>query len=272
MALLPRLRQLMRRPTSASRVGARRPTKAARRGDTLHEDALRSMLSDDPNNERAFGALAEIVRRRAAEASPDARPARRPDRRDRAAARRRPGRLGARRGARRQPARLVPAHRGRPPLGARRPRGHAAPARPRPPSATRPGTALVEAWPLLREAGLPVDALGLGVGHWRPREHDPEVARQLVLAAIEAGRPLEAKQHLAALDLYPDQRGGRASSRRARAARSRTPSRRSPAPDPHATTTGPGSSRARAFVVSRASGQLSPPALPDVPAVTSCSR
>ena len=74
MALLPRLRQLMRRPTSASRVGARRPTTAARRGDTLHEDALRSMLSDDPNNERAFGALAEIVRRRAAESSADQDP------------------------------------------------------------------------------------------------------------------------------------------------------------------------------------------------------
>src|SRR3954453_18904451 len=69
MALLPRLRQLMRRPSSASRVGARRPTTAARRGDTLHEDALRSMLSDDPNNERAFVALAEIVRRRAAEST-----------------------------------------------------------------------------------------------------------------------------------------------------------------------------------------------------------
>src|SRR3954447_10863991 len=69
MALLPRLRQLMRRPSSASRVGARRPTTAARRGDNLHEDALRSMLSDDPNNERAFVALAEIVRRRAAEST-----------------------------------------------------------------------------------------------------------------------------------------------------------------------------------------------------------
>src|SRR3954466_12302917 len=70
MALLPRLRQLMRRPSSASRVGARRPTTGARRGDPLREDALRSMLSDDPNNERAFVALAEIVRRRAAESTP----------------------------------------------------------------------------------------------------------------------------------------------------------------------------------------------------------
>ena len=58
---------------------------------------------------------------------------------------------------------------------------------------------------MLRGAGMPVDAIGLGVGHWRPREHDPEVARQLVLASIEAGRPLEAKQHIAALDLHPDQ-------------------------------------------------------------------
>ena len=65
MALLPRLRQLIRRPTTASKVGARRPTSAKPRGDTLHEDALRSMLADDPNNERAFRALAEIVRRRA---------------------------------------------------------------------------------------------------------------------------------------------------------------------------------------------------------------
>ena len=27
-----------------------------------------------------------------------------------------------------------------------------------------------------------------------------------MLASIEAGRPLEAKQHIAALDLYPNQR------------------------------------------------------------------
>ena len=68
------------------------------------------------------------------------------------------------------------------------------------------GKALVEALALLRGAGLPVDAIGLGVGHWRPREHDPAVARELVLASIEAGRPLEAKQHIAALDLYPNQK------------------------------------------------------------------
>ncbi|MEZ0448527.1 hypothetical protein [Cellulomonas sp. ICMP 17802] len=206
MALLPRLRQLMRRPTSASRVGARRPTKVARRGDTLHEDALRSMLSDDPNNERAFVALAEIVRRRAADSTaPDGDPlAATPDDTERQRA-----------------ADLAVWALGEELAG--NPRAwyplievarlsvhddHEGTLRRLTTAAERDpsGRALVEALALLRSAGLPVDALGLGVGHWRPREHDPEVARQLVLASIEAGRPLEAKQHIAALDLYPDQK------------------------------------------------------------------
>jgi hypothetical protein len=195
----------MRRPTSASRVGARRPTKASRRGDTLHEDALRSMLSDDPNNERAFVALAEIVRRRAAGSSPDSDPLSAP----------------ADETERQRAADLAVWALGEELAG--NPRAwyplievarlsvhddHEGTLRRLTTAAERDpsGKALVEALSLLREAGLPVDALGLGVGHWRPREHDPEVARQLVLASIEAGRPLEAKQHIASLDLYPDQR------------------------------------------------------------------
>src|SRR3954452_24535801 len=206
MALLPRLRQLMRRPSSASRVGARRPTTAARRGDTLHEDALRSMLSDDPNNERAFVALAEILRRRAAESTvadddPLAAP---PDD-----------------GERQRAADLAVWALGEELAG--NPRAwyplievarlsvsddHEGTLRRLTTAAERgsSGRALVEALALLRGADMPVDAVGLGVGHWRPREHDPEVARQLVLASIEAGRQLEAKQHLSALDLHPDQK------------------------------------------------------------------
>src|SRR6478735_5384159 len=65
MALLPRLRRLLGRPAPASRIGARRPTAAPRHGDVPQEDALRSRLGDDPNDERAFAALAEIVRRHA---------------------------------------------------------------------------------------------------------------------------------------------------------------------------------------------------------------
>jgi len=204
MALLPRLRQLMRRPSSASKVGARRPTKTARRGDTLHEDALRSMLSDDPNNVRAFQALAEIVRRRAAETGPDGDPLTAP----------------TDPGEKQQAADLAVWSLGEELAG----HPHAwyplvelarlsvhddhegtlrrlATAAERDPS----GDALAEGLAVLRDAGLPVDALGLGVGHWRPREQTPEIARHLVHAALEADRPLEAKQHLQSLDLYPDQ-------------------------------------------------------------------
>ena len=204
MALLPRLRQLMRRPPSASRVGARRPTSAARRGDTLHEDALRSMLSDDPNNERAFRALAEIVRRRAAEVGPDDDPLSAPsDEHERQrAADLAVWSLGEElAGNPRAWYPLIEVAR----LSARDDREgtlrRLTTAAERDPS----GRALVDGLSLLRDAGDPVDALGLGVGHWHPREHDPSVARELVLAAIEAGRPLEAKQYIASLDLYPDQ-------------------------------------------------------------------
>ncbi|WP_166435933.1 hypothetical protein [Cellulomonas shaoxiangyii] len=205
MALLPRLRQLMRRPTSASKVGARRPTTASRRGDTLHEDALRSMLSDDPNNERAFQALAEIVRRRAAEQVHAEDPLTAPnvERERQHAADLAVWSLGEElSGNPRAWYPLIEVAR----LSVRD--DHEGTIRRLTTAAERDtsGRALVEALALLCDAGLPVDALNLGVGHWRPREHDPEVARQLVRAAIEAGRPLDAKQHLASLDLFPDQK------------------------------------------------------------------
>jgi hypothetical protein len=66
------------------------------------------------------------------------------------------------------------------------------------------GIALATATRMLRDEGRPADALGLGVGHWRPREHDVEVGRQLVLAAIESGRPGEARRNLDALASNPD--------------------------------------------------------------------
>ena len=206
MALLPRLRQLMRRPTSASKVGARRPTKATRRGDTLHEDALRSMLSDDPNNERAFLALAEIVRRRAAEQVPEEDPLTAPnvEHERQHAADLAVWSLGEElAGNPRAWYPLIEVAR----LSVRD--DHEGTIRRLTTAAERDpsGQALVQGLALLCEAGQPVEALNLGVGHWRPREHVPEVARELVRAAIAAERPLEAKQHLASLDLYPDQAG-----------------------------------------------------------------
>lgn len=205
MALLPRLRQLMRRPTSASRVGVRRPTSAASRGDTLHEDALRSVLSDDPNNVRAFQALAEIVRRRAAETGMDGDPLAAPqdEHEKQRAADLAVWSLGEElAGHPRAWYPLVELARlsvRDDPEGAMR---RLLTAAERDPS----GEALAEGIAVLRGAGQPVEALGLGVGHWRPKEHTPAVAEHLVRAALEADRTFEARQHLRSLDLYRNQR------------------------------------------------------------------
>ncbi len=205
MALLPRLRQLMRRPSSASKVGVRRPTSAARRGDTLHEDALRSMLSDDPNNVRAFQALAEIVRRRAAESAVDGDPLSAPkdEYEKQRAADLAVWSLGEELAG--HPRAWYPlvelARLSLPddPDGTMR---RLVTAAERDPS----GEALAEGIGVLRDADRPVEALGLGVGHWRPKEHSPQVGAHLVRAALEADRAFEARQHLRSLDLYPDQR------------------------------------------------------------------
>jgi hypothetical protein len=203
MALLSRLRRLLGRPAPASRVGARRPGATTRHGDVPQEDALRSRLGDDPNDVRAFAALAELVRRHAVTGSDedpltaevdDAEKQRSADLAVWALGEELAGnprawyplvevaRLSVRDDLEGTVRRLTTAAE-------------------RDPS----GQALLAGLRLLREAGQPVEALALGTGHWHPREHDPEVARELVLAAVEADRPLDAKQHLASLDLYPHQ-------------------------------------------------------------------
>jgi hypothetical protein len=192
----------MRRPVSASKVGVRRPTSARRR-DTIHEDSVRALLHADPNDVRAFRALAEIVRRRAAEMGPDGDPLTAPQ-----------DDVEKQKAADLAVWALAEELAGNPrawyPLvelarlsvhddheGTLRRLTTAAE---RDPS----GQALAESLGVLREAGLPVEAIGLGVGHWRVKEHTPEVGRHLVLAALEADRPLEAKHHLNALDMHPD--------------------------------------------------------------------
>ncbi|WP_418276580.1 hypothetical protein ACNHYB_01325 [Isoptericola jiangsuensis] len=203
MALMPRLRRLLRRPRPVSRVGARRPTDSRRRGDTVHEDALRAKLQDDPNDGPSFDALAELVRRHAAEpSSPDDPLAAVPEEERIAAADLAVWSLAEELAGHPRAwrpllelARLSVAD---DPEGAMR----------RFTTATeRDGTgqALAIGLRMLREADLPVEALGLGVGHWRVREHVPEVGRQLVLAALEADRVFEARRHLEALEAHPDQ-------------------------------------------------------------------
>jgi hypothetical protein len=69
------------------------------------------------------------------------------------------------------------------------------------------GVALSQGLAMLREAGHAVDALNLGVGHWRPREHVVEAGQQLIEAAIESDRHGEARRHLDAMAAHPDQKG-----------------------------------------------------------------
>jgi hypothetical protein len=69
------------------------------------------------------------------------------------------------------------------------------------------GEALAQGLSMLREAGHSVDALNLGVGHWRPREHTVEAGRELIEASIESDRPGEARRHLDAMAAHPDQKG-----------------------------------------------------------------
>ena len=162
------------------------------------------MLSDDPNNVRAFQALAEIVGRRAAETGPDGDPLTGPTDagEKQRAADLAVWALGEELAGHPRAwyplvelARLSVRHDHEGTLR------RLATAAERDPS----GEALAEGLAVLRDAGLPGEALGLGIGHWRPREQTPEIGRHIVHAALEADRPLEAKMHLKSLDLYPDQ-------------------------------------------------------------------
>ena len=165
------------------------------------------MLLDDPNDVQAFDALAELVRRRAAESENPEDPLTAPaDEETLAARRKRAADLAVWSLAEE----LAGHPRGWYPLlelgrlslasdpeaAVRR----LATAAERDPS----GQALAGGMEILREAGMPVEALGLGVGHWRVKDHSPVVGKHLVLAALEADRALEARQHLANLDMHPD--------------------------------------------------------------------
>ena len=72
------------------------------------------------------------------------------------------------------------------------------------------GVALVEGITMLRQAHLPSDALTLGVGHWDPAHQIAEAGRAVIHAALDAGRPAEARQHLRNLSEYGAQQQGAA--------------------------------------------------------------
>ncbi len=67
MAIMPRIRKLLSRSSSASTVGMRRESPHTHNADVVQEDALRAQLADDPNNQLAFNALLELVVRNCAD-------------------------------------------------------------------------------------------------------------------------------------------------------------------------------------------------------------
>ncbi len=178
----------MRRP------GTRQATTAARSADLPREDTLRARLVEDPNDIQAFRELAELVRRRADSVEPvDPLVAEHEQVTHHMSA---DVAIWA----------LAEELAGNPrawfPLielarlslhddheGAMR-RLNAACER------EHTGLAVAEGVRTLREADLPGDGLGLGVGQWSPREHIPEAGRQIVLAALDAERPHDARRHL----------------------------------------------------------------------------
>ncbi len=161
--------------------------------DRSEEEGLRVRLADDPNDVPAFDRLAKIVRSRAVEGHDAGDPQREADDAVWALAE-------------------EVAHNGRAwyPLiqlarlsidddrevALRR----LATAADRDPT----GEALAQGLTMLLESGHPVDALNLGVGHWRPREHVVAAGRQVIEAAVETDRPGEARRHLDSMGLHPD--------------------------------------------------------------------
>lgn len=190
----PALRTVRGTVKATTTNGRRRASSRLSTAEVAAEDRFRMRLKHDPNDERAFRELVEIVRRRAAEGHLDGDPQRAADDAVWALAEEVAGN-----------------HRAWFPLielarlslhddrdGALRRLGTAA-------ERDDSGHALAQGLAMLRHEGMPGDALGLGVGHWRPREHTLEAGHHLVKAAVEAGRVAEARRHLKAFELHPDQ-------------------------------------------------------------------
>ncbi|HLS03472.1 MAG TPA: hypothetical protein VK030_01800 [Actinomycetales bacterium] len=209
MARLQKLFRTLRRRPTASRVGLRRRTLAQPPKDWGREDELRAILVEDPNDIAAFNELVDLVRTRIREAQEhewhvdNLRGDVPEDPRD-----------AAERAANDAVWALSEELAGNPrawhPLielarlsihedrdGAMRRLTTAV-------ERDHSGVALAEGIKTLREVDAPADALALGVGHWRPKEHTPEAGKQLIKAAIEAGRLAEAKRHFEALAEHPD--------------------------------------------------------------------
>lgn len=209
MSRLQKLFNSLRRRPTASRVGLRRKSLAQASKDVSREDQLRAVLIENPNDAAAFDELAELVRGCALSAletehqgdllqadahqDPQLELQRIADDAVWALAEELAGNPRAW-----HPlvelARLS-VHEDRD--GAMRRLTTAA-------ERDSSGVALAEGIKMLREADSSAEALSLGVGHWRPREHTPRAGKELIKAAVEAGRLSEAHRHFEALAEHPD--------------------------------------------------------------------
>lgn len=198
MALMPKIKQLLQRTTTASTVGRRRETPHPAK-NVIQEDALRAMLAEDPNNEHAFLALVEVVGRNCAQDPTDDVDPRTAeiDLTD-SAAREEKYTMSLWALAEEyagHPKAWYPliqlAHLSLPdnPEDANR-RLTAAVSR------DETGAALAAALRLLRDNDLAAEAYLLGVGHWIARQHVPEAGIEVVRASLEAGKHAEAQRYL----------------------------------------------------------------------------
>jgi hypothetical protein len=195
VGLLDRLRRM--RAGSALTVG---PASRAPRNRTTREteagsdeELLRARLHVDPNDQEAFARLAEIVRRHAAEGHED-------EARPRAAADAEWALAEELAHSSRAWYPLIQLGRislHDDPEGAQRRLSTAV-------EREVSGRALAESLAMLRREGKPELALSLGVGHWRPGEHVAAAGREMVHAAVEAGRIGEARRHLDALAAHSE--------------------------------------------------------------------
>ncbi|GAB3680758.1 hypothetical protein [Angustibacter aerolatus] len=158
------------------------------------EGNLRHRVEEDPNDAEAFAQLAEIVRRRAAEGHEDeARPRAAADAEWALAEE-----LAHSSQAWYPLIRLAKLSLDDDPDAALRRLATAAEREPT-------GRALAEGISMLRGEGKADLALSLGVGHWRPREHLAEAGREVVQAAVAAGRFGDARRQLDVLLEFHDE-------------------------------------------------------------------
>ncbi len=191
MGALDRIRRRLAgsRPPAQRRPAAAPPAVAT----PAQEARLWSILREDPNDAESFHALAEIVRRRAEEGHESGDPRKAADDAVWALAEE----------LAHSPRAWYPLiELGRLSVHDEREQGLRRLATASDRDAT--GCALAKAVQVLREEGMPAEALGLGVGHWHLKEHEVEVGRQLVLAAAEAGRPTDARRTLDAMAAHPE--------------------------------------------------------------------